>query len=346
MNLVIDRLDNLNIGNKSYEFIPEDIKVEMNLNGMIVGTEGEFLVNGKDVMIFLKESELRDLIGINMYNALIRKPMMFFLIPTQEDEFEAGKEKLDERYGVMEIHLNNFAQCFSLAFWFLKDSCVNATHIYWLNMFNGYNVQANRDMESTLSNGNIEERYFDDAEVQEAIARMYEIYGYLLPKESQMGKVEQRVNNGTIVWEIDKAISTEGKSFARALMKLQEARKTGVIPSKIDKYCSILECLYAININHKRNISKITAAYIGRDSVEKEEIIANMKAAYGVRSDYSHGDSLKFFKESNVEDLVQLSCVLDDYVRRVFRKILETPELNYDIASESKAKVRRYFKVL
>ena len=201
-------------------------------------------------------------------------------------------------------------------------------------------------MESTLSNGNIEEKSFDADEVQEAIARMYEIYRYLLPKESQMGKVEQRVNNGTIVWEIDKAISTEGKSFARALMKLQEARKTGVIPSKIDKYCSILECLYAINKNHKRNISKITATYIGRDSVEKEEINSNMRLAYGIRSDYSHGDSLKFLNENDVDDLVRLSSILDDYVRRVFRKVLENPELNYDIASGRKTEVRQYFKRL
>ena len=35
MNLVINRLYNLNIGKKSYEFIPEIIKTEMNLNGMI-----------------------------------------------------------------------------------------------------------------------------------------------------------------------------------------------------------------------------------------------------------------------------------------------------------------------
>lgn len=346
MNLVLNRLDNLNIGNKSYEFIPEDIKSEMNLNGMIVGSDGKFLVNGKDALIFVKNSELSHLIGINMYNALIRKPMLYFLIPTQEDEFEATKEILDERYGVMEIHLNNFAQCFSLACWFIKDSCVNATHIYWLNMFNGYNVQANRDMESTLSNGNIEERSFDDIEVQEAITRMYEIYKYLLLEDSHMGKIEHKVNNGTNVWEIDKAISMEGKSFARALIKLQEARRTGVIPSKIDKYCSVLECLYAINKEHKQNISKITAAYIGKDSIEKEEIIENMRAAYGIRSDHSHGDSLKYLKENSVDDLVRLSCVLDDYVRRVFRKIMENPELNYDTTSEGKANVRAFFKKL
>lgn len=31
------------------------------------------MVNGKDAMIFVKKSELRQLIGSNMYNALMRK---------------------------------------------------------------------------------------------------------------------------------------------------------------------------------------------------------------------------------------------------------------------------------
>ena len=75
-----------------------------------------------------------------------------------------------------------------------------------------------------------------------------------------------------MVWNIDKAISTEGKSFARALIILQEARRTGVLSSKIDRYCSVLECIYAIKKEHKKNISNITAAYIGNDSEEQERI--------------------------------------------------------------------------
>ena len=151
---------------------------------------------------------------------------------------------------------------------------------------------------------------------------------------------------GTRIWNIDKAISTEGKSFARALTKLQEARRTGVLSSKIDKYCSVLECIYAIKNEHKRNISNITAAYIGNDSEEQEKIRKNMRDAYGVRSDGTHGDNLKYLQENDGEDLITLAITIDDYVRRVFRKVIAVEKLNYNNSSEEKARVRKYFSDL
>ena len=153
MIFLINRLDNLDIGNKNFEFISANIKKEMNINGMIVGANGKFLIDQKDIMILIRKSDLRNQIGENIYNAVLRKPMMVFLIPTQEDEFEMTKEELDQRYGIKQLHLNNFAQAFSLGCWFIKDSCVTANFIYWINMFNGYNSQATRDMSITMSNG-------------------------------------------------------------------------------------------------------------------------------------------------------------------------------------------------
>ena len=35
MNFLINRLDNLDIGSKSFEFIPENIKKDINMDGMI-----------------------------------------------------------------------------------------------------------------------------------------------------------------------------------------------------------------------------------------------------------------------------------------------------------------------
>ena len=307
---------------------------------MIVGANGKFLVEQKDIMVLVKKSGLKNQIGENMYNAVLRKPMMCFLIPTQEDEFEATKEELDQKYGIKLIHLNNFAQAFSLGCWFIKDSCVTANFIYWINMFNGYNSQDTRDMTITMSNGTISEIRLTDVEMAEAIDRMYEVYRYLLPDESAMGRVENAYSVGTMVWNIDKAISTEGKSFARALIILQEARRTGVLSSKIDRYCSVLECIYAIKKEHKKNISNITAAYIGNDSEEQERIRENMRDAY------SHGENLKYLQENDREKLMRLSTVIDDYVRRVFRKAISVENLNYNNTSEEKARIRKYFSDL
>lgn len=346
MNVLMNRLDNLCIDNKSYEFIPESIKKEMNINGMIVGVNGQFLVDKKDAMILIKKSNLKNQIGQNMYDALIRKPMMVYLIPTMEDEFEGTKQYFDERYGIKALHLNNFAQSFSIGCWFIKDSCVTSTYAYWINLLNGYNSQFGRDMGVTLSDGAIAAINLSESEMVEAIERMYEVYRYLLPEESKTGRVDKISSVGTTVWEVDKAISKEGNSFARALIILQEARRTGVLASKIDKYCSILECLYAIKKNHKKNISSITAAYIGKDDTEREEIIKYMREAYGVRSDSSHGDNLKYLKENDEDCLKVLSSIIDDYVRRVFRKVIRETELNYDNTDQKKAKTREYFRRL
>jgi len=329
---------------KSYDLMTEEVAKATNINGKIVGVTADFIVNGIDIMELVKCSELRELIGTTMYNALMRKPMMLFMFPTKEEEFDADKEILDQRYGIMEIQLNNFAQAFSIACWFVKDSCVSANYIYLLNIILGYNSQAHREMEVTLSDGTVAEITFDDAEIEEAIDRMYEIYKFLLPEESKTRPVESKVNAGTIIWEIDKAISTEGNSFARALIKLQEARRTGFVASKIDKYCSVLECLYAIKEEHKKNIAYITAAYIGKDELEREGIVTDMKMAYGIRSDSSHGDSLKYLKENDDESMKTLVKRIDDYVRRVFRKVIAVEELNYDATSQNKTSVRTYFK--
>lgn len=343
MNLLVNRLDNIQISHKSFPLFPADKMSELNLAGTIVGINSEYWVNGKNVMVLVHNPILETKMGEQMYQALIRKPMMLFLIPTQENEFDVSVDELDKLYGIQTINLNNFAQAFSIACWFIKDSCIRATHTYWLNFFSGYYSQNSRSMDVTLSDGTIAEINFDDHEVQLAIMMMYTVLRYLLHDEAHTGDVHMTLSGGTKVWEVDKAMSTEGKSFSRALLFLQEARRTGMLSTKIDKYCSLLECLFAIDGNHKENIASITAAYIAKDEAEKKIIKSNMRTAYGVRSDSSHGGSLKFLRKHNPEDLAELSKSVDDYVRRVLSKVIAQNELNYDTSRASKEKVKKHF---
>lgn len=343
MNLLVNRIDNIQIDSKSYDIFSAEATKELNMGGAIVGVNGEYLVDGKNTMDLVYNSELKFLMGNQMYQALLRKPMMLFFIPTQEDEFDANVDELDKRYGIQNLNLNNFAQAFSLACWFIKDSCVCATYSYWLNLFNGYYSQNTRFMDATLSDGSVSEIYFDHHEVQWVVNMMYTVLRYLLPDESRTSTVEMTISGGTKIWEVDRAMSTEGKSFARALLLLQEARRTGMLSTKIGKYCSLLECLFAIDGNHKESIANITAAYIATDDAEKRKIKSDMRTAYGIRSDFSHGGRLSFLKRKNPEDLAALSKTIDDYVRRVFNKVLTEDELNYDTTKNSKKAVKKYF---
>lgn len=344
MNFQLNRLDNLRISTASFELMSDTIKKQNNIDGAIIGTNGKYLSHGIDVMEILKRSRLKEIMGIYSYQALMRKPIMLFLLPIQEDEFKSTKEELDRHYGLTDLFLNNIAQCFSIACWLLRDSCVSPSYNYRINLLTGYYSQGHRQMDITLSDGSIKETVFSDAEIHAAIEKAYEILSHMLPHEAKTKDVEMTTSNGTIIWEVDKAMSTEGKSFARAFLLLQEARKTGLITTKIEKYCSLLECLFVIEEQHKRNIARITAAYIGTNAAEQESIMEDMKHAYGARSDASHGSRLNFLKTNRSEDLTELSKTLDDYVRRVITKILSQKELNYDV--DQKNTVKKYFSQL
>lgn len=54
----------------------------------------------------------------------------------------------------------------------------------------------------------------------------------------------------------------------------------------------------------------------------------------GLQCDIAKSDGLS---------LVNLSSILDDYVRRVFKKVIAVEELNYNDIPEEKAYVRKYF---
>ena len=346
MNFFLNRLDNLDIANQSFEFIPQSAKETQNLDGRIVGVNGTFFSGQHDIMLLLKKIGLREQIGVNMYEALFRKPMMIFLLASTEEDFSFSKEQLDQHYIFTGLNFNNFAQALSIGCWFIKDSCVSAAWAYLSNPINGYNSQSHREMNVTLSNGRIAETYFSPTEMAEAIDRMYQVLSLLLPDQSKFGKVDFVRSAETSILEVDKAISTEGNSFARALTLLQEARRTGVIALKIDKYCSILECLYALKTGHKKNISNITAAYIGTDSEHREKIRKDMRDAYGVRSDGSHGDYIKYLKEHDENSLAELSTTIDSYVRSVFQKVITFENLNYAPTPEAAAKTRDYFRAI
>lgn len=344
MNFLINMIDNLNIDDKSYNVHSIEIQKEVGCYSKLVGAGGEFTIGELDVIEVLKRYGLKEQIGEINFNSLFQKPLMIFVFATQEDEFNGTKEFLDNRYGRKILDLNNFSQAFSLGCWFIKDSCVESTKVYLNNTYNGYNSQCIRDAHATMGDGMIKTVDFSDTEINEAFEKMNEIYMYLLPEKSDTGIPEKTYTQGTIIWNVENAISTEGNSFSRALIFLQEARRTGKIASKIEKYCAVLECLFAIpdKCNKKETISNIAANCIGSDKEEKNLIKNNIKTAYGIRSDSIHGDSLKYLKTHNNAELKELSAAVDDYVRRIFRKIMRNKKLNYN--RDSKKMVYAYFQ--
>lgn len=346
MNFYINSLRNIKIPQKQFDFFSPEFTRGLGIEACLVSPGLSPIVNGHEIQPIIEDSPMLTDVGTYSYNAIMRNPIMLFTMASQEEEMVTGltKEGADQYYFGRMAMLNNFALCFGIGCWFVKDSCVTANQSYWYNLMNGYSSYVYRSTDATMSTGEIKGVSLDDQELNLAFKYMLEVYARFLPHESAAGFVAPHAENGTQVWDGERAVSTEGMGYSRALVHLQRARSIGFIPEKLDKYCCVLECLYAINKNHKQRISDTTAALLGTDVSSRNAIREDMKSAYSIRSDASHGDGLDYLKQFTWGQMVSLCQRVDEYVRQVFRKCFDTPVLNYENTDAARIRTRAHYK--
>ena len=346
MNFYIISLRNLIIPTRQFEFVSAEVKKNLNFDACLAAPNTSVIMTGHKVRPIIEASPMRGDVGRYSYDAIMRNPFLLFLIPSKEEELADNltKETADRLYLGMQSGFSNFGFCFGMGCWLVKDSCVTANQSYWCNLFNNYSSSIYRHTDTTMSTGEIKSTEFNEQELNLALDYTHQIVALWMPEESASGFVSPHNENGTQIWDGERAVSTEGKGYSRAMIHLHRAHSTGFIPEKLDKLCCVLECLFAINKNHKQRISDITASLVGTDDITRETIRSDMRSAYSIRSDASHGDGLDYLKQYTWEQMVALCQRVDGYVRRVFRKCLADPTLNYENTDIERIRIRAYYK--
>lgn len=344
MNLVFFRIDNLTFErNKIYDFIPKDISEEINMMGFI-----QYLSTKNDsfehtISEIVENTPLKYNIGEIKFKSLIEKPALVYLVPSNH-EFDIPESKYEEFYYGMDYQLSILAGIFSICVWLLKDSCISLNHAYHVNMFNGYISEVNIDYTCTKANGEISPTELTNQEIYQSISWVIKLFPYVIQEQKNIKEIEVNKHGSTTYLSIEKAIFSNNRSYLKALLSLQEARKSGFLPIKIEKYCTCLETIFSIRKNHKKNLKNIVASQIGKNSNEMEIIRDDFKWTYGIRSDYSHGDRLKYLEHHSENEMTELSIRVDSYVRRVMRIILFNNNFNYlDTDEVKKTRVRNNF---
>ncbi len=344
MNILINRIDNLEMPKKSYKLINDSIEKENQIFAYLTYLGKELQIKDVKIEMLFKLMGVKDIIGSIKYDSLLKNPFFIAIMPSEDIDFSFKRKKeMDRHYGIKSMIFNNMVISFSLAVRFIKDSCINSTNFYLFNTMNLYHSDNNRNSGTTTSRGEIESVKLNDDEVEYAIKLMYEIYGILLESNIKISDIESSHYKNITNWEVDNSMNNITKSFPRALKHLQRARRTGDISDKISEYCSVLECPFSIKKDSAKNIGNITAAYIGNKNYEVLEIKEDIKQAYGIRSDDDHGQRAKYLKSNSTEDLDKIARKTDDYVRRVFNKVIKDKGLNYEDTIEDKARVRKFF---
>ncbi|MDD6571177.1 MAG: HEPN domain-containing protein [Thermoflexaceae bacterium] len=345
MNFMFLSLNNIEIPAEKYDILPTGIIP--NTEMYVISPECTFTYNGKNVTSIVDASPIQEDLGKYDWYAMMRKPMIAVWTETEELELQFNsKEEADAYYTPKELFYSDIVFAFTMATWFVKDCCVYSDSYYWCNMDNYYTVKGKRSFQQTNASGKMEVTSFNQKEIED-------VYGYLALildifhsaiENHEINPYESLYSQGTLICNTESAVKNEGSSFYRILLLLQLARKTGFLPEKISMYCAILECLFAIEKNHRKNISEMTAKFVAANSEEKTMIERDMKDAYSVRSDFVHGDVNTLF-ETN-EQIVMLSGRLDDYVRRAVRKAFVDENCKYENTDEDKKRVRQYFELI
>ena len=367
MNIALNRLEGLIIEKDEYNIqvektISQNVENFPDIYGSILYPYNEIELgvsfregtkHNVNIYKLLEKLRFQEDFGNIAFKNMEKVPVICYLFPSSEAEIKVPPDvKLLKMFDVFYQRVNfNFqaiAIAFSTACWMVKDCCVTSTEFYQFNYFNTYRVRNKIENIYTLSNGETSSLHFDREEINRAIELTPKMYKYMLQKKESSIKISEKIEElytmesagGNATLNIEGMLNPENSSFCRALVFLQRARKSGYLVEKIEKYCSVLECLFAIQKKHKVNIKNITSAYIGND-IDESTIRNDMHDAFGIRSDFSHGDYIEFLKDHSEEQLKELSQRIDGYVRRVLRKIFEEPDKNYTLKTRNE--VRNYF---
>jgi hypothetical protein len=102
----------------------------------------------------------------------------------------------------------------------------------------------------------------------------------------------------------------------RALQFLESARSSPNLAFRIAHSCSALEALFSTDsaeLSHK--LSERVAFFLGELGHSRIEVFRNIKAAYGIRSKLTHGDTLN---KKAVDELPHVAAICDQYLRAIF----------------------------
>ena len=207
-----------------------------------------------------------------------------------------------------------------------------------------YSSKNRRSIQQLNAFGKAEMTFFNSEEISDAFGYMTPIMQIFAEARNNNSPIDSVYSQGTHVLNIEAALSNNGCSFYRILILLQLARKTGLLCEKISWYCAILESLFAIERNHTKNVSEMTAAFITDTEQEKMEVIHSMRMAYKIRSEFVHGSVSSLVGSNAQAELGKLSSEVDSYVRRALRKAFSDENINYEETTEDKKRVREYLR--
>ena len=244
------------------------------------------------------------LFGVSLMSLAKTFPFAYFI--QEETKDVSTKEEVIAQLNIIPRYVYFNLRSLILTLWFVKDNSSNLR------------FELSHEESFGLGRLQIDEMKFSNCKGSfESVTYTLEEIGLAIQFLQNINSISERKPSETF----DAHDYNSNNKIDRAIIFLSYARNTTFLPAKISFYMSIYECLFTNDqeqISHK--MAERAANYLGNDRADRISIYNDLKAAYGVRSNYFHGQSLKS-KYNNIKNLIDLSVKIDDLTRRIMTKI-------------------------
>lgn len=260
-------------------------------------------------------------IGEVIFRRLIRNSILFNAYN------DLGAMSADQVMLIIDEQASAFTSCL----WFVKDCSCDVDFSIYVDSSSNRCRLINNNSPCTNVEGFRIDTHFSQAEL--TIAKEYAIK-YARVQTSAELLIPDEIKNDTLseTPRLNYIDYNKLNRVERAYYFLNAARKDTFVPSKIATLVILFEALFA-NVNDTGEITyKIShrvAAFLSNDRGQRKATFSLVSKFYGFRSKFLHGQALPTATKKvsyTREQINEISCQIDDLVRKIFRKVLDDPK--------------------
>jgi hypothetical protein len=286
----------------------------------IVNIEMFTVFNGLDLMEeHFNEKHFIDNIGLIHLNLLTNSTCIIFNGDSTELT-QVSQAQNNDQFHITD-NIQRLIQTMFSYLWFLKDNSIVANKMFSY-VESGLTMCSTTDLINTNSSGESVVTVFNHNDIEEWV----KLISLIHPLRNLEAKTDFPIydyKEGYIKQpNFDYIPYNSHNRISRTLNFLSLARSNSFLPLKISFYIAMLECLFTTDnseVTHK--VTERATFYLGGNKETKIENFDLVKAAYGIRSKYVHGQELdkKFSKR---DDLLRISFGVDNLIRQILLKII------------------------
>lgn len=313
-------LNYLVFGSVYYFSFKEEVVIKHDLGNLIIAKEHELLSGMIDDDLLTRN------IGLIEKDNLKKNPLHFSI-----HKVDINNMKSFELVTSMVSMQRYLTQSFFLALWIIKDNSINTGNLVWWQYESGQIMSNQPAILFSNSKGEYSDTFYSAEEIKQALNWKQKLISYTsseLEEKDEKDILTNSLLSNTIHNQNKQNLELNENRIKRSIRLINIARSQSFLPAKIASYISSIEALISSNRESLiMQVAERAPKILGGSLENKKENHDKIRAAYGIRNKYVHGDKVT---KSAANKLDQVSEDIDSIARFLLIKMIDEYDYTKD----------------